>query len=58
MTAFSASRGHLASIKRQGYSGMIRVCSILWPIKYANIADRCLSQATWSALLSDAGLRQ
>jgi hypothetical protein len=56
MTAFSASGAHLVSTERHGFSGVIPLCSILWPKKNENAVDRCSSKATLSApLLTDAG---
>lgn len=58
MTAFSALVAHLASTERQGFSGLIPLCSILWPEKYSNAVDRCPSKATRSEPLTDTGLRR
>lgn len=57
MTAFSALGAHLASTERRGFSGTIPLGSILYPVKYVNVADRCPSKATQSAPLTDTGLR-
>jgi hypothetical protein len=34
---------------------VIPLFSILWPVKYANVAEKCPSKTTWSASFSNAG---